>query len=42
MFYVAIVGQGIASQPGYVRVIEMLCRDSVTPRCVMIEKAMHV
>ena len=41
VFDVAIVGQGIASQPHYARATEMLCCDSVALRCVATEKAMR-
>ena len=39
MFYVAIVGQGTASQLGYVRTTDTLYRDSVTLCCVATENA---
>ena len=42
MFYVAIVGQGTASQPSYVRVTETLCRDSAALRYIEKEKVMLV
>ena len=42
MFYVATVGQGTASQPGYARTTKALYRDIVAPRCVAIENAMRV
>ena len=39
-FYVATVGQGIASQPGGVRATNTFCRDSVAICCVAIENVM--
>ena len=41
VFHVAIVGQGIASQPGYERATETLCRYSVALRCIATDKAMR-
>ena len=41
VLYVATVGQGISSQPGYTCAIETLCRDSVALHCVATEKVMR-
>ena len=41
VFHVAIVGQGIASQPGYERATETLCHDSVVLRCIATDKTMR-